>query len=120
MLFTGSTAISPFISSFSGEVKELKGMLSSVSPEQQEGVDWRLKGPVRFMGPALLGLLRGAFAPRTHFWQLCEVRGLYCYQKGLLGGFCFTVNICLAFSLLPISLDQLFRQSRTLVCIDSV
>lgn len=38
-------------------------MLSSVSPEQQEVVDQRLKGPVRFMGPALLGLLRGALPP---------------------------------------------------------
>lgn len=95
-------------------------MLSLVPPEQPEGVDLRLKGPVRFTGPTVLGLLGGAFAPRIHSWQLCAVRGLYCCQKGLLSGFCWTVKTCLALSLLPISLDQVFRQSRALVCVHSV
>lgn len=77
-----------------GERVVRTGMLSSVSPEQPGGVDLRLKGPVRFTGPALLGPLGGAYPPRIHSWQLCAVRGLYCCQKGLLGSFYCTVKTC--------------------------
>lgn len=58
----------------------------------------------------------GAFATRIHSWQLCAVRGVYCCQKGWLLPDC---QMCLALWLLSISLDQVFRQNRTLVCVDN-
>lgn len=73
---------------------------------------------MQFMGPALLGLL-GEHLPPEFTPGSCVQLGSILLSERAMGWLLPDCQVCLALWLLPISLDQVFRQNRTLVCVDN-